>query len=191
MLGELKVCSRKEACLVGNPLQPKENFSGRKQSPDGKSYTCKTCERATATKSYKRRKAAAASKKRYQANRENNIERSKAYYLANKDTILGQQAIYRQERPEVWKKSGAVRRTRLRSANGGSAPYTRSEIIARDSGLDGVPICQICFTPVHLQEELQLDHVVPVAMGGANTAKNVRVAHKACNAARPKDGRDI
>ncbi len=41
-------------------------------------------------------------------------------------------------------------------------------------------ICQICHTPVP-DNQVEFDHVIPFARGGATTADNLRLVHAMCN----------
>jgi 5-methylcytosine-specific restriction endonuclease McrA len=40
------------------------------------------------------------------------------------------------------------------------------------------------------EEDLHIDHVVPIAKGGSDTAENVAVTHRLCNLTRPRKYRD-
>jgi len=184
-----KCCSRGENCVdPKGPTLPADCFSKRSLSPDGLSYSCKLCERATSKKSYQKRKKQRRERKYYEANKEKVRERSHKRYEENKEMILAQSSEYRKENKEVWRQADVRRRERLKKAE--KAPYTRTEIIERDSE-DGIPICQICMKPVTMMADLQIDHIVPLQAGGSDTPENVRVAHANCNRRRPKDGSDI
>lgn len=191
-----KLCS---TCKKWIPLMGKEsspNFSKRNVSKDGLSYSCKSCERATASKSYKGVKTRKKERQRYEANREHVLERSKKHYIANREARLDQNKLYRLAHPEIFRTADARRRKRLKGAK--TDGVTRAEIIARDSipiTLDGVtimvPICQICMEPVLDLSILDIDHIVPLSVGGDDTAENKRVTHHVCNIKRTRDGRDL
>jgi 5-methylcytosine-specific restriction endonuclease McrA len=40
--------------------------------------------------------------------------------------------------------------------------------------------CRLCKTPVEL-EDMQMDHIVPVSMGGTHSLENLQASHRACN----------
>lgn len=44
--------------------------------------------------------------------------------------------------------------------------------------------CSICGQRLRSKEEVTLDHIQPVSMGGKNSIDNLRAAHKECNMAR-------
>lgn len=55
-------------------------------------------------------------------------------------------------------------------------------------------LCPLCGTRMldapYLPESKELDHMVPLGIGGTHTIGNVRIICRACNIARPKDGSD-
>lgn len=51
-------------------------------------------------------------------------------------------------------------------------PEVRREVWRRDKGT-----CVVCGSP----ERLEFDHIIPVSMGGSNTARNVQLLCEACN----------
>lgn len=192
---EEKLCSHKKHWLPLVDEEGNPTFNTRNASKDGLSYSCKKCEVETAKASYKRVKNKKKQRQRYEENREKVLERSRDYYEKNKDAILDRCKTYRQNNPEVFREAGAKRRAILKEVD--KVPYTRKEIIDRDSEyveVDGitimVPICQICSNPILVRSELQIDHIIPLAEGGADAPSNVRVSCKTCNVRRPKDGRD-
>jgi len=178
-----------KACSHCGVVKPHIEFSKRSASKDGLSYTCKQCERIVAKQSYERLKASGGSPSRkgyYKRHREKHLVRCQNDYIKHREARLEQCRVYRQEHPEVGREAGARRRKRIRRAR---QVYSREAVIERDS-VDGVPICQICMKPCG-PEDLWLDHVIPLSAGGKDVLGNVRVTHKRCNLARPKDGRDL
>lgn len=70
------------------------------------------------------------------------------------------------------------RQSRRRALKSGVAVgrVVRTEIIGRDGRQ-----CYLCGKTDLLDDELHLDHVIPLAKGGAHSPKNVRVACASCN----------
>jgi len=60
----------------------------------------------------------------------------------------------------------------------GFSPKLRKHILDRDSNR-----CQVC----HATENLEVDHCLPVCLGGNNNPLNLRVLCSKCNVARNKD----
>lgn len=53
------------------------------------------------------------------------------------------------------------------------------------------PLCAVKMTDVpHLPNSKELDHIIPVNVGGTHTIGNVRIICRCCNQKRPKDGSD-
>lgn len=63
--------------------------------------------------------------------------------------------------------------------------FTRPQVYRRDGW-----ICQLCYEPIDPELKwpdpgsVTLDHVVPIADGGAHTLENVQAAHASCNCAK-------
>lgn len=54
------------------------------------------------------------------------------------------------------------------------------------------PLCDVKLSDApYLPDSKELDHIVPVNMGGTHTIGNVRVICRLCNQKRPKDGSDF
>lgn len=49
------------------------------------------------------------------------------------------------------------------------------ETYERDQG-----VCQLCFLPVSF-DDMDIDHIIPLAAGGTHEPGNVQVAHGPCN----------
>lgn len=103
--------------------------------------------------------------------RENNLDRSREIaregkrrrYHANPEVARTKSASYQ-----------ATRRARKKGA-GVVEQIDRREVYERDGG-----ICHICDTPVEY-DDMHLDHVIPLAKGGAHTHDNVATSHSKCN----------
>jgi 5-methylcytosine-specific restriction endonuclease McrA len=52
---------------------------------------------------------------------------------------------------------------------------SRAQVIERSGG-----ICHICKGRVP-SDEIHIDHIIPLALGGSHTADNLAVAHARCN----------
>lgn len=56
-------------------------------------------------------------------------------------------------------------------------------------------ICPLCHTELtddpRRPNSKQLDHIIPIVMGGTHTMANVRIICRTCNLTRPKDGSDL
>lgn len=50
-------------------------------------------------------------------------------------------------------------------------------------------LCHICGMRIRAAEKWDIEHVIPLALGGADNPPNMRPAHKACHA--PKTAADV
>lgn len=55
------------------------------------------------------------------------------------------------------------------------------EVAAVALAMAGTATCSVCGQLVRADEPWDLDHVIPLAMGGTNHRANLAVAHRACN----------
>jgi len=156
-------------------------------APDGElSEHCKKCFVKLAYVEKQKRRKREYMRKYYRENREKILEKNREYYRKQREMRLDYQREY--SKSEEGKEKHKEARKRRQERKGDEKDYTRREIIKRDSE-DGQPICQICGYPVDYQD-LEIDHIVPIADGGTDTKDNVRIAHKTCNVRRPRKGSD-
>jgi 5-methylcytosine-specific restriction endonuclease McrA len=58
----------------------------------------------------------------------------------------------------------------------------RAQLIRMRRREDGTWLCEICDRPITTETEIEVDHVQPVAYGGATfDESNLRLAHRRCN----------
>lgn len=91
------------------------------------------------------------------------------------------------------KRSILARQRRARILSAPSEPYTTQQIL----DLYGTN-CHICRKPIDLEAPrhssqggnwkvgLQLDHVIPIALGGTDLIENIRPSHAICNLTKPR-----
>lgn len=76
----------------------------------------------------------------------------------------------------------SMRKVRNKRKSALSVPYRESDIFERDNWQ-----CQICSLPINPElswpdyESKSIDHILPLALGGADAAWNVQAAHLQCN----------
>lgn len=127
----------------------------------------------------------------YQQNRERIIARVRQYEKENREKVNARKAVYWSGRADARRERGRryyienkeksidrclQRRARKRATE--RAPYSRTEILARDGG-----ICYLCGRAI-AKGQLALDHVIPLSRGGADTPDNIRAAHRSCNSSK-------
>lgn len=100
-------------------------------------------------------------------------QHAKRYYEANRPKLLAAVAEWAKANPEYARAKAAARRAR-KKGNPGAVPIDRQAIWDRDAG-----VCGICRQQV--EGPWDLDHIVPLSLGGAHAPCNVQVAHPTCN----------
>jgi 5-methylcytosine-specific restriction endonuclease McrA len=181
----------------GNPIDPSLCVECGK-APKGKNSYCPPCDAKRAKAYYEAHKADRAkyhrarylNKKvarlkaaRYEAVAEKRKAASRAYYHEHREERL---QYFQSERGKAVGRAAALRRKArmLKQTEPTSPRWRRAEIIERDKS-----ICFWCKTLV-AEDDLHIDHIVPIAKGGSDSANNVAVTHKLCNLTRPRKYRD-
>lgn len=139
---------------------------------DGKRNHCRKCR-------YKRdydrhREARCVKNREWQANNRKRAAEIAAEYR-NRHPGAAKEADrkWREANPEKIRMKHQMRRAIL--AGAGAEDVDPNEIYERDGDL-----CGICGTLV-IPAERSLDHIVPIARGGAHTYANLQLAHRRCN----------
>lgn len=164
--------------------------SGSKTCTTG---NCKECQKASASKSYKKTKKSRNYKKYYAENKEAKLEQAKKYYAENKDKVNERHKEYLSTKKgkKVMKKAHAKRAAAI--ANNKGIPYTRAIVIERDKRGGEHPICYLCGQPIldTSGKACHLDHVVSINNGGLDCFTNIAAVHQTCNLTKEKDDRNL
>ena len=104
--------------------------------------------------------------------------RNRLSYQARRAKALLRCAEWARTHPNAKHAARVRRRARLLAVALISETIDREAIIKRDKS-----ICHICHKRV-ARKDLTLDHLIPVIHGGPDTAANLAVAHRSCNASR-------
>lgn len=101
------------------------------------------------------------------------IRKNREYRIANLAKERARSRRYHERKPEVAYKSTLTYRARKRGA---FVEHIQPQVVYdRDKG-----VCGICQRPVS-KSVMSIDHVIPLARGGAHSYANVQLAHKRCN----------
>lgn len=112
------------------------------------------------------------------ANPEKYAEYERVKRERHADAIRERQRLYYLNNPEVFERHRAVRRARLAGVE--RADYTRREIYERDGGT-----CRGCTKSLPYEKGgFQIDHIVPISLGGPDTPANVQLMCPKCNRAK-------
>ncbi len=154
-------------CQTCHQDKPRDQFYRNRRYADGLMQACKDCQSVKACtichlvkpldEFYTRRAAA-----------DGHLGRCKT-------CMQQQQKAFRAAHPEyVRQQYEAKRRARKRRA-GKIEPIDRDYVYKRDQG-----ICSLCGRKVRKQD-MSIDHIVPLSLGGAHCLTNVTLVHLQCN----------
>lgn len=167
-------------------------FNRSNSAKNGCAGNCKECQKETSRNNYAKQKKEGKVQERYEQTREQRLERSKGYYQENKATILQKQKKYHKSSKgkKAMRNAHAKRKYLLQKHVG--IPYTREMLVDRDRQGAEFPICVLCGKPIHhVDKDMHIEHLIPVALGGADDFTNVGCAHQLCNLQKTKDAREI
>jgi 5-methylcytosine-specific restriction endonuclease McrA len=156
-----KACQAVKACTTCHRVKPLDAFYAQHTTPDGHQRRCKTC-------AQQRQKAFRA------AHPEHVQEQDARFRHAYAAKIPARRARWRQAHPGKSQQYEATRRARKRRA-GKIEPIDRDYVYKRDRG-----ICSLCGRKVRKQD-ISIDHIVPLSLGGAHCLTNVTLVHLQCN----------
>jgi 5-methylcytosine-specific restriction endonuclease McrA len=182
-----------KTCTKCGETKPLEDFHRHAPSPDGRKPRCKGCRVVESVANYARNGeriraaarqwqrdnsvAAAARARRYRSSdkgratreasnlRSDKKARDRAYYAANADAA---------------KARARARQAKVRGV--AAERFKHYEVFDRDGW-----VCQLCAEPVDPEVRypdpmsVSLDHVIPLALGGAHSKANTQTAHLICN----------
>lgn len=152
-------------------------FSKRAASRDGLRGQCKQCD-------------SDRDKKRYSDNRQQELNRSKLYYLKNSEERRAYAQKRRKQNPEII--ASGIRRRRARMKGSMTERYTLNDVINTHGTL-----CHLCGLEIDMSAPrrigfpgwefgLHLDHDRTIASGGPDSLDNVKPSHGICNLKKPK-----
>lgn len=98
------------------------------------------------------------------------------HYVKNRERCLALDAAYAIAHPERKAVARAKRRARLASAPGDGVTVAQWEAVLNDS----LGLCAYC----NERKPLTLDHIEPLARGGAHDVTNIAAACKPCNCSK-------
>lgn len=157
-----------------------EEFFYRNQKTGRLRSHCKVCRRRDASGWYDRNTERAQElNRRYREGREDEqAARNRHHYEQNREVLIQRSKLWVQENPEKARINNAnsTRAYQARKAGVVVEHVDRMVVWLRDDG-----VCGICRKEVDVTD-FHVDHVIPLAAGGAHSYANVQVAHPVCNA---------
>lgn len=119
-------------------------------------------------------KRAASYRKYREANRDKRAVYKRQWQQENREKVAAYNRRWRQENLE--RDAAAKRRRKARKRNNLTIPFTPAQLAARLSMFAG---CWMCGGPA-----TAVDHVKPIAKGGADILANLRPVCKPCNSSK-------
>jgi len=150
---------------------------GRKQAMDADYYKCNSeviKARSAAYRAANPEASRAAVAAWGLANPERKRAGNKAYRAANMATITPRRAAYSKANLDKARAAFARRKARKLGCKVSKADYAA---ILAEYGMR----CHICSGVIESQDDLEMDHVIPLSKGGPHSAENIRPSHSSCN----------
>lgn len=188
-----------KTCTKCGETKPTTEYFKDASKRDGLHSSCKSCFKKSSSKEVKSAWYAANVEKRkadyaiwYAANRSKRKESSAAYYASNRDKVNATTAKWRAANPNRFKETYAAwsaanpekrrvnehnRRARKRENGGRLSSGITQRLLKLQRGK-----CACCAKP--LGDDYHLDHIMPLALGGANTDNNMQLLRADCNRAK-------
>lgn len=107
-------------------------------------------------------------------NREKINASNTAYAGRNVDKLKAKNKVHRQENPDLYRIYRQNRRSRKMASGGVLSSGLADKLFALQKGQ-----CACCGQP--LGNDYHLDHIMPLALGGPNTDKNMQLLRAKCN----------
>jgi len=134
----------------------------------------------------------ASRRKCYQKNKDKIKESARLYFLKNKESRLnahkkwlatpnGKQRKYTSNRLRLMRKKAASMYTDI----------TVNYILDLKKKIKNCSTCNVILGSKAGDTQRNLDHIIPLGVGGLHVKNNVRYLCRKCNLARPKDGTDL
>lgn len=207
-------------CRYCGKIKPIEEFRKNKSMKDGYLHKCRECDiRLKLEYRKKHRKELAEKSREYRKNnRDACLERSRTYYQNNKEGFLKgcriyyennkekikekSKIYYENNKKEILEKNKLYRQTpkgkeinhekrRRRRAKCKNTNITTGWLMSLK---ENTKTCCICGEKMNNilfdKKSINLDHIIPLCVGGMHTKDNVRFICFECNIKRPKDGSD-
>lgn len=149
-----KVCRK---CLIEKPLH---DFTIDKRASDGHGANCKVC----------------LNHWRNVVNKERTRDIAHRCWENHAEEYRADKKQWRKTHKFVDRESLRRRAQREHEGNTQVTPIDYEHILERDGAW-----CYICEKDILPEDEIEFDHVIPIARHGFHSEENIKVAHKVCN----------
>lgn len=164
-----------KTCAKCGETKPLSEYYKQADCRGGYRPDCKECVRGRIRENVDSRLATWAKRRVDPEYKRKAIARSRKHYRANLESIKAKKRAYNAANPDVGRR--AWNKRRALKAGVEHEHYSRSEIFTRDGGH-----CRRCGTELHLEPHgFEIDHIVPLSLGGPDTPANVQLMCQPCN----------
>ena len=166
-------------CNMCNQDLPSSAFRKDSSRRDGLDHMCKVCKSKASAIRHRADPEThrTASRQYYRTHTQQHLANVRNYYKAHKKELAAYSAEWHRQHPEYARKNAKTRRATLVGAaqDGSVTIKALNELLATWTGT-----CPFC-----LQEaKPTIDHIVPLAAGGAHMMTNLQLMCKSCNSSK-------
>jgi hypothetical protein len=183
----LKICSKCKS------FKDENCFNKCKSNKDGLMNYCKDCQHLY-SKNWKKQNPEQnkrLSKKFYENNKERIKKSVSKYKKQNKEKILKSLKEWIKKNPEKVKAYKKISKGKRKSIYK-TTDITSSFLVCLKEEVKNCPMCGNLLNDVDKNpNQYNLDHIIPLNVGGKHSKDNVRYICRRCNVNRPKIGKDI
>lgn len=167
-------------CSKCGEQKPLTDYYEQATCKGGRRPDCKTCvcQREHEKRVADPEKFKAYEKARYARDKEKRKTKAREYYAANREAGKAVRRKHYAANRDTYLAYSAKRKAAKRAVE--HVPYTRTEIYERDGGH-----CRECHLELHnVPNGFDIDHIVPLSLGGVDTPANLQLMCRPCNRAK-------
>lgn len=167
-----------KVCIKCDKAKPLDEFHRNPRTSDGRQSSCKVCHKEYYRQWYKENKERrlGLARKWRQDNREHHNRLKRRWWRNNRDTAREMERNWCRNNPEKISAKDNRRRARKAEAPGDGVTSKQWEAILDFCGEK----CLACGTT----DDITMDHIVPLDMGGAHDVRNIQPLCRSCNASK-------
>lgn len=166
-------------CTTCKSIKLLSDFYKEKRSKDGLRSNCKDCTIATVKAGYDSEKQRARNREYYAKNRQRALERQNSYYQENKEARDAYRRKWSEANPgkdSLYGRVAAAKRRARKKRQTHKEHYTSLDVQNRFKAQRGK--CWWCKSDL---TDYHVDHIIPIAKGGSDSADNICISCVTCN----------
>ena len=183
-------------CNTCKEEKPSDSYHRSKTAKDGRINKCKSCVGEYKKEYYQKnkeriiqyhrdRRAEPGFNEKYREymkdykarNPEKYKENKHKEYLRHKDAYIARMKKWKKENPDKVLLNTRARQARIKGVTVEKIPFNYRQILKERQN----SVCAICRTNVLEGEKVEIDHWMPLELGGPHSMDNLRYTHESCN----------